>query len=97
LRGERRRVAPAEGVAVLWERARVVELAGCGQASRGACAEVGIVVGCARAGGCQAGAGSAWSLAKAAASSPAQGQEACRRSVAVRAWKARRAATCSSR
>ena len=43
------------------------------------------------------GVGSALRRWNATARSLAQGQLACSRSVAVRAWNARRAATCSSR
>ncbi len=66
------------------------------QASRGAGAGGVVVVADAGRWG-QAGAGSALSCLNAAASSLAQGQMAGSRSVAVRAWNASRAATCSSR
>ena len=81
---------------MLWVLA-VVVMGGRGQASRGACAvESGCFRGC-RCGRCQAGAGNAESSVNAAVRSCAQGHEACRRSVAVRAWNARRAATCNRR
>jgi hypothetical protein len=69
----------------------------CGQASRGV-SRRGLVE---RWGGgrlCQpAGEGSVLRRANAVVSSLAQGQFACIRSVAVRAWNARRAATCRMR
>src|SRR4051812_26604342 len=87
-----------------WWRVAVARLGDVGEAV-GAClwaAVVGggggaVVVGGRRGPGQRVGGGSAARRAKAAASGCAHGQVRGRRSVARRAWKARRPAGCSSR
>ncbi len=79
----------------LWVWSAVVVVVGAGFAGRvrAGC----LLLGSWPAGGRQAGAGSVLSFLNASASACAQGHEAGRRRVAVRAWKARRAATWSNR